>query len=61
MADVVGLSPSDIPVATGFAGSLSYLIFGYLHPLAWYPAISPGMLFSLLVRDGNFRVSAVKA
>src|ERR1700682_555794 len=52
---------TDIPVATEFAGSLSYLIFGYLHPLVWYPAILPGMLFSLLVRDGNFRVSAVKA
>jgi 2-polyprenyl-3-methyl-5-hydroxy-6-metoxy-1,4-benzoquinol methylase len=51
----------NVPVATGFAGSLSYLIFGYLHPLAWYPAILPGMLFSLLVRDGIFRVSAVKA
>jgi SAM-dependent methyltransferase len=51
---------SDVPVATGFAGSLSYLLFGYLHPLIWYPAILPGMLFSLFVRDGNFRVEAVK-
>src|SRR2546428_5289279 len=51
----------NVPVATGFAGSLSYLIFGYLHPLVWYPAILPGMLFSFAVRDGIFRVSGVKA
>jgi len=51
---------SNVPVATGFAGSLSYTIFGHLHPFVWYPAILPGTLFSLLIRDGIFRVSAVK-
>jgi SAM-dependent methyltransferase len=51
----------DLAVPTGFAGSLSYRIFGRFHPLAWYGTMLPGMLFSLFVRDGNFAVTATKA
>ncbi len=51
----------NLPVPTGFAGSMSNLLTGRFHPLAWYLGTLPGALFSLLVRDGNFGITAVKA
>lgn len=50
----------DLPMATGFAGSLSYVVFGHLHPALWYPGILPGLFWALFVRDGLFRVTASK-
>jgi len=48
----------NLPVPTGFAGSLSYRLWNRFKPLTWYAAILPGMLFSTAVRDGNFAISA---
>jgi SAM-dependent methyltransferase len=50
----------DLPVPTGFAGSLSYCIFGRFNTAAWYTAMLPGMLFSSIVRDGNFAITGSK-
>jgi SAM-dependent methyltransferase len=55
-----GVEVKDLAVPTGFAGSLSYRLFGRFHPLPWYGTMLPGMLFSLFVRDGNFAVTATK-
>jgi SAM-dependent methyltransferase len=48
----------DLPVPTGFAGSMSYRLLNGFQPVAWYAGILPGMVFSRIVRDGNFAISA---
>jgi SAM-dependent methyltransferase len=51
----------NLPVPTGFAGSMSYRLWDRFRPLTWYAAIVPGMLFSTVVRDGNFAISGRRA
>jgi SAM-dependent methyltransferase len=51
------IETKDLPVPTGFAGSVSYRMFGRFQPLGWYAGIVPGLLFSAVVRDGNFAIS----
>jgi len=50
----------NLAVPTVFAGSVSYTIAGIFHPWIWYLSILPGMLFCLVVRDGNFSIRATK-
>jgi SAM-dependent methyltransferase len=47
----------DLAVPTGFAGSVSYTLLGGFKPLAWYAGMVPGVVFSAIVRDGNFAIS----
>jgi SAM-dependent methyltransferase len=51
----------DLPVPTGFAGSMSYRLWNRFHGPTWYAAMLPGMVFSAFVRDGNFAISARRA
>lgn len=48
----------NVAVPTGFAGSVSYKLLGKFQPLAWYAGMLPGVLFSTVVRDGNFAITA---
>jgi len=48
----------DLAVPTGFAGSVSYGLWDRFQALTWYAGIVPGLVFSSLVRDGNFAISA---
>jgi SAM-dependent methyltransferase len=48
----------DLPVPTGFAGSMSYRLCNGFKSVAWYAGIVPGMIFSRVVGDGNFAISA---
>jgi SAM-dependent methyltransferase len=48
----------DLAVPTGFAGSLAYRLWDRFEPITWYASIVPGLLFSTLVRDGNFAITA---
>lgn len=48
----------DLAVPTGFAGSLSYRLWNRFQLATWYAGIVPGLLFSAVVRDGNFAISA---
>jgi SAM-dependent methyltransferase len=48
----------NLAVPTGFAGSLSYRLWDKFKSHTWYAAIVPGMLFSSVIRDGNFAISA---
>lgn len=50
----------NLPIPTGFAGSISYVLFTRFVPWVWYLNILPGYFFSRLVRDGNYMVTAVK-
>lgn len=47
----------DIPVPTGFAGSLSYRLWNRFNSPIWYGAVLPGLVFSSIVRDGNFAIT----
>lgn len=61
MLDRVGFTDSevrDLPVPTGFAGSVSFRLWNRFEPLTWYLGMLPGMLFSRVVRDGNFAIRA---
>lgn len=51
----------DLAVPTGWAGSWSYRLWDRFDPLTWYASIVPGMLFSAVVRDGNFAMSATRS
>jgi SAM-dependent methyltransferase len=53
----VDVAAKDLGVPTGFAGSVSYRLWERFQPLTWYAGIVPGVLFSTLVRDGNFGIS----
>lgn len=48
----------NLPVASGFAGSMSYLVAGRFHPLIYLGLLAPGMLFASVVGDGNFAITA---
>ncbi len=50
----------NLPVPTGFAGSVSYRLCGRLNPMVWYASILPGLLFACIVRDGNMGILATK-
>jgi len=52
------ISIKDLAVPTGFAGSVSYRLWDRFKQHTWYAAILPGMVFSKLVGDGNFAISA---
>jgi SAM-dependent methyltransferase len=52
------INVKNVAVPTGFAGSVSYTRVGKFQPLAWYAGMLPGVLFSSVVRDGNFAISA---
>lgn len=54
----VDIATKNLAVPTGFAGSLSYRLWDRFKSHTWYAAILPGMVFSALVRDGNFAISA---
>lgn len=51
---------TDLPAATGFAGSLCYRIVGGFNAALWYSLIPLGIVFAKLVPDGLFLVSAKK-
>jgi SAM-dependent methyltransferase len=51
----------DLPVATGFAGSVAYVLTGRFKPSVWYASIPAGILFSLFVRDGLYAADATVA
>ncbi|MEO8704141.1 MAG: class I SAM-dependent methyltransferase [Kofleriaceae bacterium] len=51
----------DLPVPTGFAGSVSYRLRGAFSTPIWYAAMAPGLVFCRIVRDGNFGITARKA
>jgi SAM-dependent methyltransferase len=55
---LVDIDVKDLPIPTGLAGSLSYKLWGRFEPVTWYSLIVPGLVFSKLVRDGNFAISA---
>ncbi|HEX5058471.1 MAG TPA: class I SAM-dependent methyltransferase [Kofleriaceae bacterium] len=55
---LVDIEVKDLPIPTGLAGSLSYKVWGKFEPVTWYSLIVPGLVFSKLVRDGNFAISA---
>jgi SAM-dependent methyltransferase len=57
---LVDIEVLNLAVATGFSGSMSYLLAGRMHSLLWYLGTIPGLAFSLLIRDGNFSVMATK-
>ena len=50
----------NLAVPTGFAGSISYMVWGSFKPLTWFMALPPGMLFAVIIRDGNFQISGTK-
>jgi SAM-dependent methyltransferase len=50
----------NLAVPTGFAGSIYYVVWGSFKPLTWFMALPPGMLFSVIIRDGNFQISGTK-
>jgi SAM-dependent methyltransferase len=50
----------DVAIPTGFAGSLSYLVFSKFLSWVWHLNILSGFLFSRVFGDGNFMVSAWK-
>jgi len=50
----------NIPLATGFSGSLSYALTGRFNRAIWYGSILFGMAFSTVIRDGTFAVHAIK-
>lgn len=52
------IAVKNVAVPTGFAGSMSYKLLGKFQPLAWFAGMLPGVLFSSVVRDGNFAISA---
>lgn len=54
---LVDIEIKNLPIPTGLAGSLSYKLWGRFEPLTWYSLIVPGLLFSRIVRDGNFAIS----
>ena len=45
-------------IPTGFAGSFSYVAVGSFSPIIWYLSMIPGVVFSALVRDGNYTMQA---
>jgi SAM-dependent methyltransferase len=51
------IETKDLPVPTGFAGSMSYRIWNRYVPLAIYAGTLPGLVFSSVVRDGNYAIS----
>ncbi|HEX4418958.1 MAG TPA: class I SAM-dependent methyltransferase [Kofleriaceae bacterium] len=48
----------DLAVPTGFAGSVAYRLWDRFERLTWYGAVVPGLVFSRVIRDGNFAVTA---
>jgi SAM-dependent methyltransferase len=52
------IQTKDLAVPTGFAGSVAYRLWDRFHALTWYAGILPGLVFSSVVRDGNFAISA---
>jgi SAM-dependent methyltransferase len=57
-AGFADISIKDLAVPTGFAGSLSYRLWNRFESLTWYGAVVPGLVFSSIVRDGNFAITA---
>lgn len=51
----------NLAIPTGFAGSISYIVWGTFKPLTWFIAMAPAMLFALFIRDGNFQISGTKS
>lgn len=51
----------DLPVPTGFAGSLSFRLWNRFQTLTWYAGMLPGIVFSRVVPDGNFAIRARRA
>jgi SAM-dependent methyltransferase len=58
---LVDIEVKDLPIPTGLAGSVSYKVWGRFEPLTWYSLIVPGLVFSRVVRDGTFAISAHRA
>ncbi len=52
------ITTKDLPMAVGLAGSVSYRLWNRFHVPTWYALIVPGLLFSSVVRDGNFAITA---
>ena len=52
------ISTKDLPVPTGFAGSVSFKVWNRFERATWYAGILPGLVFSQLVPDGNFAIRA---
>jgi SAM-dependent methyltransferase len=55
---LIRIVTKNLPAPTGFAGSLSYRLWNRFAPLTWYAGVVPGMIFSVLVSDGQFAISA---
>ena len=55
------ISIKNLAVPTGLAGSVSYRLWNKFNQATWYASILPGMVFSKLVPDGNFAISARRA
>ncbi|HEV1997649.1 MAG TPA: class I SAM-dependent methyltransferase [Candidatus Dormibacteraeota bacterium] len=53
-----GVSIRSLPAPTGFAGSWSYRLTGRLHPVVWYAATLPGLLWMMAVPDGFYGATA---
>jgi SAM-dependent methyltransferase len=52
------IETKDLPMPVGLAGSISYRLWNRFHVPTWYALVVPGMLFSSVVRDGNFAITA---
>lgn len=52
------IQTKDLGVPTGFAGSVAYRLWNRFHTPTWYAGILPGLIFSSVLRDGNFAISA---
>lgn len=48
----------DLPVPTGFAGSVSFRLFNRLTRVSWYAGMLPGFVFMQFYPDGNFAIRA---
>lgn len=55
------IETKNLGVPTGLAGSVSYRLWDRFNQLTWYAGIVPGMVFSKLIPDGNFAISARRA
>jgi 2-polyprenyl-3-methyl-5-hydroxy-6-metoxy-1,4-benzoquinol methylase len=55
--ELVDVSIRDLPVPTGFAGSMSYMLWNRFEPMTWFGMMAPGMVFSAVVRDGLFAIT----
>jgi SAM-dependent methyltransferase len=55
------ITVKDLAMPTGLAGSVSYKLWDRFEPLTWYALIIPGLVFTTIVRDGNFAISGRRA